>query len=162
MYNVTTPTTGGVRRSALICLSDLHDQAMRTCKSGAWWEAAPFRALANVSAVYDQRPSRKEFDEEWAALRASGSGERGIFSRSACMDKVQSLPHRSGANNDGSTIAFGTNPCSEIILRPFQFCNLTEVCVMMVCSFFCNDVIPVNIHRWWYVRVMVLQNCCAR
>lgn len=127
----TITCIGGVRRSALICLSDLHDQAMRTCKSGAWWEAAPFRALANVSAVYNERPSRAEFDEEWAALRASGSGERGIFSRSACADKVQSLPHRTGVV-DGSNIDFGTNPCSEIILRPFQFCNLTEVCLWVV------------------------------
>lgn len=118
-----------MRRSALICLSDLHDADMRTCKSGAWWEAAPFRALANVSAVYDGRPSRADFDVEWDALRDSGSGERGIFSRGACVDKVRSLPHRSAAAA-GEDIAFGTNPCSEIILRPFQFCNLTEVCVV--------------------------------
>lgn len=95
---------------------------MRHAKSGAWWEAAPWRYMANISAVYDERPSRHNFDAEWRALVESRTGERGLFSRVAAA--AQAARHR-GRATEG--IAFGTNPCSEIILRPRQFCNLTEV-----------------------------------
>lgn len=107
---------GGVRRSALISLSDLSDPDMPTAKAGAWWEDNGQRALANNSAVYESTPTREEFDKEWAALVASGSGERGIFNREAARNVVRSLGRR---NPD---FEFGTNPCSEIILRPYQFC----------------------------------------
>lgn len=109
-------------RSALISLSDLSDEGMRDAKAGAWWETAPWRYMANISAVYESRPSRPEFDAEWGALVASGSGERGLFSRAAAAAQCRA---NRGRPADG--IAFGTNPCSEIILRPGQFCNLSEV-----------------------------------
>lgn len=109
-------------RSALISLSDLSDEGMRDAKAGAWWETAPWRYMANISAVYESRPSRPEFDAEWGALVASGSGERGLFSRAAAAAQCHANRGRAA---DG--IAFGTNPCSEIILRPGQFCNLSEV-----------------------------------
>ena len=109
-------------RSALISLSDLNDEGMRHAKSGAWWEAAPWRYMANISAVYEHRPSRHDFDAEWRALVDSRTGERGLFSRAAAA--AQAARNRGRA---AEGIAFGTNPCSEIILRPRQFCNLTEV-----------------------------------
>eukprot|EP00892_Ulva_mutabilis_P001880 jgi/Ulvmu1/11693/UM008_0103.1 len=115
---------GGVRRSALISLTDLSDPAMRDAKAGPWWEAAPWRYMANISAVYEERPTRAQFDAEWGALVASGSGERGLFSRAAAAAQCRANRGRAA---DG--IAFGTNPCSEIILRPGQFCNLSEVVV---------------------------------
>ncbi|KAG2433678.1 hypothetical protein HXX76_008048 [Chlamydomonas incerta] len=116
---------GGVRRSALISLSDLADADMRAAKAGPWWEEAPQRALANNSAVYtEERPAMGVFMAEWKALYDSGSGERGLFSRAACRRQVL----RSGGRRDPGW-DFGTNPCSEIILRPYQFCNLTEVVV---------------------------------
>ena len=114
---------GGVRRSAMISLSDLHDDRMRAAKAGNWWETAPHRALANNSAVYEETPSVGEFMREWLSLYDSHSGERGIFNREA--SQVQA--GRNGRRV--SDIDFGTNPCSEIILRPYQFCNLTEVIV---------------------------------
>lgn len=115
---------GGVRRSAMISLSDLTDDRMRVAKSGAWWDKTVYRALANNSAVYEnRRPDMEVFMKEWKSLYDSKSGERGIFSRYAC----QQIAARSGRRNP--EFAFGTNPCSEIILRPFQFCNLTEVIV---------------------------------
>lgn len=114
---------GGVRRSALISLGDLNDDEMRVSKSGAWWENDSQRALANNSAVYEGRPSRDVFDAEWQSLIDSGSGERGLFNRVA--SKAQAAKNgRRDASFD-----FGTNPCSEIILRPNQFCNLTTVVV---------------------------------
>jgi ribonucleoside-triphosphate reductase (thioredoxin) len=94
---------------------------MRDAKAGAWWDAAPARYIANNSAVYESRPPRRVFDEEWAALVASGSGERGMFSRAASAAQCAASRGRPSAG-----IALGTNPCSEIILRPHQFCNLTE------------------------------------
>ncbi|GIL49783.1 hypothetical protein Vafri_6072 [Volvox africanus] len=115
---------GGVRRSALISLSDLDDERMRSAKAGSWWEDFPQRAMANNSAVYlQERPPVGVFMSEWKALYDSGSGERGLFSRAACRKQVL----RSGRRDPGYD--FGTNPCSEIILRPYQFCNLTEVVV---------------------------------
>jgi len=115
---------GGVRRSAMISLSDVIDDRMRVAKTGEWWNGAGHRRLANNSAVYnDRKPDTDLFMKEWKALYDSKSGERGLFSRYAC----QRIAARNGRRN--SAYAFGTNPCSEIILRPFQFCNLTEIVV---------------------------------
>lgn len=114
---------GGVRRSALISLGDLDSDGHRTAKSGAWWEKDGQRALANNSAVFDSKPSREVFDAEWQSLIESGSGERGIFSREASKKQAAKYGRRS------PDIDYGTNPCSEIILRPNQFCNLSTVVV---------------------------------
>lgn len=114
---------GGVRRSAMISLSNLSDDRMRNCKTGSWWEANVQRALSNNSAVYTEKPDIGMFMEEWIALYQSKSGERGIFSRDASQ-RVAKKNGRRDPDHD-----FGTNPCSEIILRPYQFCNLTEVIV---------------------------------
>ena len=114
---------GGVRRSAMISLSNLSDDRMRHAKAGAWWERNVQRALSNNSAVYTEKPEVGVFLSEWTALYESKSGERGIFSRAASK-KVAVRNGRRDANHE-----FGTNPCSEIILRPYQFCNLTEVVV---------------------------------
>jgi ribonucleoside-triphosphate reductase (thioredoxin) len=114
---------GGVRRSAMISLSDLGSEAMAKAKSGRWWEASVYRQLANNSAIYNGKPDVGEFLKEWKALYDSKSGERGIFNRDASRRIVEKFGKRD-PNHD-----FGTNPCSEIILRPFQFCNLTEVVV---------------------------------
>ena len=114
---------GGVRRSATISLSNLSDDRMRHAKSGSWWEHDPQRALANNSVSYTEKPDSLSFMREWMALVESGSGERGIFNRQA--SKVQAAKNgRRDPNYE-----FGTNPCSEIILRNSQFCNLTEVVV---------------------------------
>ncbi len=109
---------GGVRRSALISLGDLNDDTMRDAKSGEWWIDNSHRALANNSAVYESKPDRPTFDREWDALVASGSGERGIFNRQAAQNQAA----RNGRRDIDHD--FGTNPCSEIILRENQFCNL--------------------------------------
>ena len=114
---------GGVRRSAMISLSNLSDDRMRSAKSGSWWENNPQRALANNSVSYTEKPDNLSFMKEWLALVESGSGERGIFNREASK-KQAALNGRRDADYE-----FGTNPCSEIILRPSQFCNLTE-CVV--------------------------------
>ena len=114
---------GGVRRSAMISLSDLGDTEMREAKSGEWWEDNPHFALANNSVAYSGRPSHKEFIAEWDALVASGSGERGIFNRKAVQDRCLADGKRD------PEVLYGTNPCSEIVLAPHQFCNLTEVCI---------------------------------
>ena len=135
---------GGVRRSAMISLSDLSDDDMRTAKSGEWYIDNPHHALANNSVAYEGKPSGVDFMKEWASLAASGSGERGIFNRQAAKDKAQ----REGIRD--SSWDFGTNPCAEIVLRSQkleeytdngetktrgivgtggQFCNLTEVIV---------------------------------
>lgn len=114
---------GGVRRSALISLSDLNDNDMRSSKFGAWWEGNGQRRLANNSAVYRSTPSMSTFLSEWRMLYESKSGERGIFNREAARSQAEKTERRD-INHD-----FGTNPCSEIILRPYQFCNLSEVVV---------------------------------
>ena len=114
---------GGVRRSAMISLSNLSDDRMRHAKSGAWWEANAQRALANNSACYTEKPDVGVFMQEWLALYESKSGERGIFNREA----AQKIVRKNGRRNDA--YEFGTNPCSEIILRPYQFCNLSTVIV---------------------------------
>ena len=113
---------GGVRRSAMISLSDLSDREMATCKSGAWWESSSHRSLANNSAIFQDRPSMGQFMEEWTYLYNSHSGERGICNRKAMTD-IASLSNRD------TSYQFGTNPCSEIILRPMQFCNLSTIVV---------------------------------
>ena len=112
---------GAVRRSALISLSDLYDREMAMAKSGPWWETSGHRSLANNSAVYDSRPTLGTFMQEWSSLYDSHSGERGICNREA----MANLAAKAGRKTED--INFGTNPCSEIILRPQQFCNLTEV-----------------------------------
>jgi ribonucleoside-triphosphate reductase len=114
---------GGVRRSALISLSNLTDERMRHAKSGDWHAHSGQRALSNNSVAYTEKPDVGIFMREWESLYSSKSGERGIFSREAAKRTVQ----RSERRDD--MFEFGTNPCSEIILRPNQFCNLSEVVV---------------------------------
>lgn len=114
---------GGVRRSALISLSNLSDDRMRVAKSGQWWNTDPQRALANNSAVYTERPQAELFMKEWLALIESKSGERGIFNRDAAIKKAIS-----GGRRDHTKIV-GTNPCAEITLRSMGLCNLSEVVV---------------------------------
>ena len=115
--------SGGVRRSAMISLSNLSDDRMRHAKSGQWWETAAHRALANNSVCYTEKPDIETFMREWTALIESKSGERGIFNREASKKQAAKYGRRD------PNYEFGTNPCSEIILRPYQFCNLTEVVV---------------------------------
>ena len=114
---------GGVRRSALISLSNLDDFEMAKAKSGQWWEQEPQRALANNSAVYNSKPNVAQFLREWRNLYESKSGERGIYN----MDSVRKHIEKFG-RRDASKV-MGTNPCGEILLRPNQFCNLTEVVI---------------------------------
>ena len=114
---------GGVRRSAMISLSDLGDDNMAKAKAGNWWDGNGQRALANNSAVYDVKPSVGQFMREWSSIYESHSGERGIFNRYASELQVA----KNGRRITGKE--WGTNPCSEIILRPFQFCNLSSVIV---------------------------------
>ena len=114
---------GGVRRSALISLSSIQDDQMRKAKSGQWWLDNGQRALANNSACYSRTPDMGLYMSEWKSLYESKSGERGIFNRLAAKNKA-------GENDRRKTdYEFGTNPCCEIILRPYQFCNLTEVVI---------------------------------
>ena len=122
---------GGVRRSALISLSSLQDDRMRDAKSGQWWVTNPQRALANNSAVYDGPVEPGQFMEEWLALYKSKSGERGIFNRVAARKGIErNMQHRGKEDRQRETEHnFGTNPCSEIILRDCEFCNLTEMVV---------------------------------
>ena len=114
---------GGVRRSAMISLSNLSDDRMRHAKSGDWWLTEGQRGLANNSVAYSKKPDSLSFMREWMALIESKSGERGIFNREASKKQAAKNGRRD------SNYEFGTNPCSEIILRPYQFCNLTEVVV---------------------------------
>jgi ribonucleoside-triphosphate reductase len=114
---------GGVRRSALISLSNLSDDRMRVAKSGQWWNTDPQRALANNSAVYTERPQAEIFMKEWLALIESKSGERGIYNRKAAQKKAAENGRRI------ASLIAGTNPCAEIALRSKGLCNLTEVVV---------------------------------
>lgn len=111
---------GGVRRSAMISLSNLSDDRMRHAKTGQF---PPHRYLANNSVAYTEKPDAQAFLREWSALADSGSGERGVFNRVASQKQAEKYGRRDAQYN------FGTNPCSEIILRPYQFCNLTELVV---------------------------------
>jgi ribonucleoside-triphosphate reductase len=113
--------SGGVRRSALISLSDINDYDMSKAKAGAWWESNPQRALSNNSAVYETKPSIGAFLQEWGSLYESKSGERGIFNKSQA--------HRGLNNRRDWSLAAGTNPCGEILLRSAGLCNLTEVVI---------------------------------
>jgi len=115
--------SGGVRRSAMISLSNLSDQRMRHAKSGKWWETAPQMALSNNSVAYTDKPDGETFLREWLSLVESKSGERGIFNRVSAKKQVSKYGRRD------PNYEFGCNPCSEIILRPYQFCNLTEVVI---------------------------------
>lgn len=114
---------GGVRRSALISLSNLTDKRMRDAKIGAWYNDFPYRGLANNSVAYTEKPDSETFMEEWLSLVKSKSGERGIFNRVAAQKQANKWGRRD------PSLSYGTNPCSEIILRDKQFCNLTEVVV---------------------------------
>ena len=114
---------GGVRRSAMISLSDLADDKMAHAKAGAWWDGQGQRALANNSATYAEKPSIGQFMREWTSIYESHSGERGIFNRDASQKQAAKNGRRD------ATYDFGTNPCSEIILRPYQFCNLSSCIV---------------------------------
>ena len=114
---------GGVRRSALISLSNLTDRRMREAKIGAWWEQNAHRGLANNSVAYTETPDSETFMEEWLSLVKSKSGERGMFNRIAAQEQANKWGRRD------PNLSYGTNPCSEIILRDKQFCNLTEVVV---------------------------------
>jgi len=114
---------GGVRRSALICLSNLSDERMRNYKNGQWYVDNKQRALANISVSYTEKPEMESFIKEWLALIESKSGERGIFNRVAAKQQAAATGRRD------ISYAFGTNPCGEIILRPYGFCNLSEVVV---------------------------------
>jgi ribonucleoside-diphosphate reductase alpha chain len=123
---------GGVRRSALISLSNLGDDQMRHAKSGKWWDNEGQRSLANNSVAYKGKPTMGTFMREWLALYESHSGERGIFNRKSAIRKVEENGRRKSSEKENPVepedyIQFGCNPCSEIILRPYQFCNLTEV-----------------------------------
>ena len=114
---------GGVRRSAMISLSNLQDDRLRHAKSGNWWESNSQRALANNSVAYTEKPDMETFMREWLSLIESKSGERGIFNRQASINQSAKNGRRD------PNYEWGTNPCSEIILRPYQFCNLTELVV---------------------------------
>ena len=112
---------GGVRRSAMISLSNINDIEMAQAKSGNWWEANSQRALSNNSVAYSRKPEMEQFIAEWKSLYDSKSGERGIYNVAAAQAQAAKFGRRS------PEIHYGTNPCSEIILRPYQFCNLSEV-----------------------------------
>lgn len=128
---------GGVRRSALISLSDLNDNLMRGAKTGAWYDYEKQRALANNSAVYEYKPDIGSFIKEWLSLYESKSGERGIFNRQAITNHVSKLGRRD------TSFLFGSNPCLEIVLRALQTCNLTEVVIRET-----DDVIALQKKVW--------------
>jgi len=114
---------GGVRRSAMISLSNINDIEMAAAKSGNWWENNSQRALSNNSVAYSRKPEMEQFIAEWKNLYDSKSGERGIYNVAAAQKQAARWGRRS------EEIHYGTNPCSEIILRPYQFCNLSEVVI---------------------------------
>jgi ribonucleoside-triphosphate reductase len=116
--------SGGVRRSAMISLSELDDDLVRDAKKGEFWNTNPHRSLSNNSAVYESKPTTEEFLDEWLSLIKSQSGERGIFNRGSLEYQ---LPERRLKQFNGNYPQWGTNPCGEIILQSKQFCNLTEI-----------------------------------
>ena len=122
---------GGVRRSAMISLSDLDDTDLRDAKKGQFYLTDPHRSMANNSAVYEQKPSNAELMDEWVALMKSGSGERGIFNRGALEKTMPArrfkFLEKKNSGMKGYIGQLGTNPCGEIILQSRQFCNLSEI-----------------------------------
>ncbi|MBU1557434.1 ribonucleoside-triphosphate reductase [Patescibacteria group bacterium] len=116
--------SGGVRRTALISLSDLDDREMREAKSGQFYVTEPQRMMANNSAIYNEKPNNIEFMDEWISLMKSGSGERGIFNRGSLKDQ---MPERRWKVFEKDVDTSGVNPCGEIILKSKQFCNLSEI-----------------------------------
>lgn len=118
--------SGGVRRSALISLSNLSDQRMREAKSGQWWETTEWRRLSNNSVAYTEKPDVGQWMDEWNSIYQSKSGERGIFNRQAAIKQCLKFG-RAVEDTHGNEYEFGVNPCGEIILRPLEFCNLSEV-----------------------------------
>ena len=114
---------GGVRRSAMISLSNINDIEMAAAKHGNWWEQNPQRSLSNNSVAYSRKPDMAQFIAEWKSLYDSKSGERGIYNVAAAQKQAAKYGRRD------SEVHYGTNPCSEIILRPYQFCNLSEVVI---------------------------------
>lgn len=127
-YIAQIVVVGGVRRSATIGLFDKDDIEMRRAKSGQWWVTNPHFAMANVSAVYESKPDPLEFMDMWRDLIASGSGEPGILNRKALWESCEKIGRETRYPN-GERIPFGVNPCAEIILRPYQFCNLTGAAI---------------------------------
>ncbi|MEI6553322.1 MAG: ATP cone domain-containing protein, partial [bacterium] len=116
--------SGGVRRTALISVFDQTDDSIRNCKSGQFWNTEPQRSLANNSAAYNTKPTNQEFLAGWSDLLKSAAGEPGIFNRGGL---INTMPESRAKLSEGWWDKFGTNPCGEIILRPKQFCNLSEV-----------------------------------
>ena len=141
---------GGVRRSAMISLSNLSDDRMRSAKSGDWWKTDDIRSLANNSVAYTEKPDTTAFMKEWLSLIESKSGERGIFNRQAAVAKVLENGRRSP---NAERINFGTNPCGEIILRPREFCNLTEVVVRST-----DDVDALSTKCYWAAYLGTVQS----
>ncbi|MGD9670123.1 MAG: hypothetical protein AB7U75_13835 [Hyphomicrobiaceae bacterium] len=127
-YIAQIVVVGGVRRSATIALFDKDDAEMRAAKSGAWWVHNPHYAMANISAVFESKPRSLEFMDIWRDLVASGSGEPGILNRRALWQDAERIG-RETYDSKGERIPFGVNPCSEISLRPYEFCNLTGAAV---------------------------------
>lgn len=119
---------GGVRRSATIALFDKDDNEMRTSKSGQWWHVNPHFAMANISAVFEHKPTAIEFIDFWKDLMSAGSGEPGFKNRYAAWKSFEAIGRQS-RNEKGERIAILSNPCQEIELRPYQFCNLSAICV---------------------------------
>lgn len=140
---------GGVRRSALISLSDLNDERMRNAKSGAWWNDNPQRALANNSVAYKEKPEIGTFIEEWLSLYKSKSGERGIFNRQAAKKTIERLGDRRDPSYE-----MGCNPCSEILLRDREFCVsgntqiITNSGIIPICDLVDKEVTIWNGKEW--------------
>lgn len=127
-YVAQIVVVGGVRRSATIALFDKDDQEMRRAKTGTWWVQNPHYAMANVSAVFESKPDDMEFFDFWRDLVASGAGEPGMLNRRALWDQAESIGRKSRYEN-GERIPFGVNPCSEIQLPPYSFCNLSGIAI---------------------------------
>lgn len=127
-YIAQIVVVGGVRRSATIALFDKDDAEMRSAKSGAWWVQNPHFAMANISAVFESKPRSLEFMDIWRDLVASGSGEPGVLNRKALWEDAERIGRETRYAN-GDRIPLGVNPCSEIALRPYEFCNLTGAAI---------------------------------